>query len=171
MTRSTGFAVAQKIAQHLGHGFDGVQHVEREPVAQEDHEGVAGGDGGRVARCQVDQFGVVARAPDQPWPGRLAEGNPELQGRTHAHQRLVKVVNRLDEVRLADHDVHVVGLVDGHHVPGQRRLGHAPMVPPPVSAIERVLDEPAGVKMVGTARLGVFAARLGTARERVRGVA
>ena len=135
------------------------------------HEGVAGGDGGRVARCQVDQFGVVARAPDQPWPGRLAEGNPELQGRTHAHQRLVKVVNRLDEVRLADHDVHVVGLVDGHHVPGQRRLGHAPMVPPPVSAIERVLDEPAGVKMVGTARLGVFAARLGTARERVRGVA
>jgi hypothetical protein len=37
-----------------------IEHVDREAVAQEDHEHVPGGDRPRVARCKRDQRAVVA---------------------------------------------------------------------------------------------------------------
>jgi hypothetical protein len=33
-------------------------------------------------------------------------------------------------MRLPDHDIEVVRLVDGDHIPGQRRRCHMPMLPP-----------------------------------------
>jgi hypothetical protein len=33
-------------------------------------------------------------------------------------------------VRLSDHHVDLVQLVNGHHIPGQRRRSHTPMLPP-----------------------------------------
>jgi pimeloyl-ACP methyl ester carboxylesterase len=41
----------------------------------------------------------------------------------------MQVLDRLDEVRLPDHDIDIVRLVDGHHIPGKRRRGHMHMLP------------------------------------------
>src|ERR1700738_2333730 len=42
----------------------------------------------------------------------------------------MQVLDRLDEVRLPDHDIDIVRLVNGHHIPGKRRRGHTHMLPP-----------------------------------------
>src|SRR5271170_3121139 len=42
----------------------------------------------------------------------------------------MQVLDRLNEVRLPDHDIDIVRLVDGHHIPGKRRRGHTHMLPP-----------------------------------------
>ena len=43
----------------------------------------------------------------------FCEAEPEV--RAHPGERLMKVLDRLDEMRLADDDVQVVRLFDGHH--------------------------------------------------------
>ena len=108
----------------LGHRLNRVEDVDREPVTQEDHEAVPGGNGQRIAGRELDQFRIIAGAANQPWPGGLAKGQPEPQRRAHSHHRLMQVLDRLDEVRLPDHDIDIVRLVDGHHIPGKRRRGH-----------------------------------------------
>ena len=42
----------------------------------------------------------------------------------------MQVLDRLNEVRLANHDSDIVQLVDGRHVPGKRHSGHTHMLPP-----------------------------------------
>jgi hypothetical protein len=42
----------------------------------------------------------------------------------------MQVLDRLNEVRLPDHDIDIVRLVNGHHIPGKRRRGHTQMLPP-----------------------------------------
>src|SRR5271165_7159461 len=42
----------------------------------------------------------------------------------------MQVLDRLNEVRLHDHDIDIVRLVDGHHIPGKHRRGHTHMLPP-----------------------------------------
>ena len=61
----------------LGYRLDRVEDVDREPVTQEDYEAVPGGDGQSIAGRELDEFKIVAGAANQPWPGGLAEGQPE----------------------------------------------------------------------------------------------
>ncbi len=130
-TTSTGFAVAQKIRADLGDGANRVEDVEREPVPEHDDEGVAGPDRRGVAGGQLDELGVVAGAAHEPRTRRLAERDAEPQRRADPHQRLVEVLDGLDEVRLPDEDVDALGQLDGHDLPGQaqRHVGHAPTAP------------------------------------------
>jgi hypothetical protein len=82
---------------------------------------------GRAAG-DVSQFrhGWVGAGPaDQAFAGRLAEGQPELDARHGGDQRLVDVLDRLDEVRLAQDEVGVVGLLDLHGL----ELHVAPLIP------------------------------------------
>src|SRR5215469_1140053 len=44
--------------------------------------------------------------------------------RAHAREGLVQVLDGLDEMRLPDDDVHVVGLVQGHDLDADRQFGH-----------------------------------------------
>ena len=50
---------------------------------------------------------IRAGVSNQAWPRRLAEGQPELDSRNRLHQSLVNILDRLDEVRLADDHVGV----------------------------------------------------------------
>ena len=71
-----------------------------------------------------DQLLVVAGAADEPDSGRLAEADPEAQRRRTADQRLVNVLDRLDEVRLRKDQVRVV-----RHLEPDGRDVHAAIVP------------------------------------------
>jgi hypothetical protein len=92
---------------HLGHRLDRVQHVHRKSVAEEDQERVAGADGLRVLSRKLGQDGSRAGLSDQSRSGRLTEGETELDARHCPHQRLVKIFDRLNEVRLAQHQVQI----------------------------------------------------------------
>ncbi|MCY1181424.1 hypothetical protein D9M73_219250 [compost metagenome] len=75
---------------------------------------MAGADGLGVLLRQFDQRVVVAGPAHQAGAGRLAEGQPEADAGHRAHQRLVDVFHRLDEMRLAENEVGVVRLGDLH---------------------------------------------------------
>ena len=64
---------------HLGHELDLIEHVDREPLAQEHDERVPGADLERVAGGQLDQLRIVSRAAHQPRARGLAEGDSEPQ--------------------------------------------------------------------------------------------
>ena len=57
------------------------------------------------------------------------KARPNRRCGAHSGQRLVQVFDGLDEVRLADDDVHVGGLVDGNHFDGHRTRFHEPVIP------------------------------------------
>ena len=80
---------------------------------QEHDEAVAARDRQRGFDRRCDQLVVVPGTPDKTWPGRLAERRTEAQRGRRPGERLVKIDDRLDEVRLADDDVCVVWDRDG----------------------------------------------------------
>src|SRR5215472_893113 len=71
-----------------------------------------GGDGCGVLLRQFRHGGVGAGPAHQALAGRLAEGQPEFDARYCTDQRLVDVLDRLEEVRLTQDEVRVVGLLD-----------------------------------------------------------
>jgi hypothetical protein len=75
---------------------------------------VTGSDGERVAGGQLDQLVVVSGTPHEARAGGFAEREPEPQMRRGSGQGLVEVFDGLDEVRLPQDEVQVVGLVDRH---------------------------------------------------------
>ena len=99
-------------AAHLRHLLDLVQDVHRVALTQEDDERVARSDRQGVANGELDELLVVARTPDKPGARRLAEGEPEAQVRGAAGESLIQVLDRLDEVRLAEDQVELLGLLD-----------------------------------------------------------
>ncbi len=120
----------------------------------------------RIAHRQFDKLGIIPAAAHQSRTGRLTEGQPEPQRRTDPHHGLVQVLHRLDEVRLPDDDVEVVGLVDGHHVPGQRRCGHTSMLPP---SLQRLDEKMPGIRLIpGTFTTARAEPATGTARGSTR---
>lgn len=82
-------------------------------LAEKDHEGVTCADRQRIAHGQLDELLVVPRPADEHRPRRLAEGEPEAEVRRAARERLVQVLHRLDEVRLAEDQVQLLRLLDG----------------------------------------------------------
>jgi hypothetical protein len=50
---------------------------------------------------------------DEGQPGRFAKGDPEPHVRGDRDDGFVEVLDRLDEVGLAEDEVHVLGLIDG----------------------------------------------------------
>ena len=65
-----------------------------------------------VLLSQFDHRGVGAGAADQAFAGRLAEGQAELDARHGGDQGLVDVLDRLDEMGLAQDEVRSLRLVD-----------------------------------------------------------
>ena len=54
----------------------------------------------------------VSGTAHEPRAGGLAERDPEPQPRDSAGERLVQILDRLDEVRLAEDQVQLLGLLD-----------------------------------------------------------
>jgi len=101
-TTSTGFAVAQKMPTTSGTRAQRAEHVDRvEAFGEHEHEAVTCADGQRVLRCQRLHPLVGPRHAHEPVTRSLAEGDAELDARHRVHHRLVDVLDRLDEVRLA----------------------------------------------------------------------
>jgi hypothetical protein len=112
---------------------------------------VPGTDAQRVVDGVLEQLRVVPGAPHEPCPGGLAEGQPEPDVRVRADQRLVQVLDGLDEVRLPDQDGGVLGLADSDGLEGDEWAGHAehgarsgPTGPGPLGPARMVLRHPAG---------------------------
>src|SRR5512143_646028 len=100
-------------AADLGHGLDRVQDVDREAAGHEDQERVAGAERQGVLLGDLDQGGVVPGVADQGQSRRFAEGDAELHLRRRRDDGLVEVLDGLDEMGLAEDEIHVLGLVDG----------------------------------------------------------
>ena len=98
-------------AADLGDGLHGVQAVDGEALGEEDEEGVAGANSKGVLLGELDGLGVVALCADKTGPGRLAEGNAELEVTCHGED-FVEVLHGLDEVRLPKDEVVLLGVLD-----------------------------------------------------------
>ncbi|KEH15128.1 cystathionine beta-synthase, partial [Medicago truncatula] len=98
----------------LRHGLDRIEHVDRiETVAEEHDERVTGADRKGVAAREFDEFRIGAGTAHETLARCLAECEPETNARHGADQRLVDVLDGLDEMRLAEDEVHGLGFVDG----------------------------------------------------------
>jgi hypothetical protein len=75
---------------------------------------------------QLHELLVVSGLAHQAGPGGLAEGEAEAQERGRAGERLVEILDGLDEMRLAEDHVQLPWLLDPH---GDQL--HSPL--PPVS--------------------------------------
>ncbi|MOA22911.1 hypothetical protein D3C78_1435060 [compost metagenome] len=69
-------------------------------------------DGLRILLRQVDHRAVGPGPAHQAFPRRFAEGQAELDAGDGTHQGFVDVLDRLDEVRLAEDEVGVFRLID-----------------------------------------------------------
>src|SRR5665647_3167435 len=115
---STGFAVAQKIVQTSGTALTGFSTLSGNPFRSRITKvwPAAMADAFRVAMST--RSGSLPERRISRWPEASQKATPKRSGGADPAQGLVEVIHRLDEVGLPDHDIHVVGLVDGHHVPG-----------------------------------------------------
>jgi hypothetical protein len=109
---STELAVAQTIEHTSGTCFNWLRTFFRRPLTHEHHETMASPDGVCVACRKLYQLLVIPCPANQAGSGRFAERHPELQVWTRSGERLVDVLDRLDEMGLAQDHVEVVGLVD-----------------------------------------------------------
>ena len=66
----------------------------------------------RVLPSKLNHRGVRAGASHQAFSGGFAEGEPKLDPRHGAHQGLMDVFNRLDEMGLSENEIRCVRLVD-----------------------------------------------------------
>ena len=66
----------------------------------------------RVLFGQLHQVGVGAAAAHQAHTRGLAEGQPELNARHGAHQRLVHVFDGFDKVGLPQDKIHILWFFD-----------------------------------------------------------
>ena len=97
----------------LRHRLYRVQHVDWiEPVTEDDDEAVTRAERERVAARELLEPGVGAGPADQAFPRRFAEGQAEPDTGHGGDQSLMDVLDRLDEVRLAEDEVRSLRLVD-----------------------------------------------------------
>jgi len=91
---------------HFWHHFEHVQHVQRvETFAEENDKAVACADGLRVLLRQVDHGRIGATPTDKAFTGRLAKRQPELDPRHRRDQRLMDILDGLDEMALAEDEI------------------------------------------------------------------
>jgi len=109
---STGLAVAQETV-HTSGTSQWRSKRSPETLSKKDDERVTRADPFGVPSGQVDEIVCVARATDETGIGGLAESDPKAQVRARSCQGLVKVLDRLHEVCLADDDVHAFWLLNG----------------------------------------------------------
>src|SRR5207249_3763163 len=107
-------------AADLRERTDRGQHVDRVAVSQEHEEAVSRADGERVPSRQLDQLLVRTAPAHQARTRGFAESQPEGGPGHGRDQRLVQVLHRLDEVRLAQNQVDGLGLLDPDQAPASR---------------------------------------------------
>ena len=81
---------------------------------KEDHEAVPGGDGQCVAGRGSTNSGSLPVRRTNRGPEASQKASPNRSDELDPHHRLMQVLDCLDEVRLPDHDIDIVRLVDGH---------------------------------------------------------
>src|SRR5581483_3353274 len=96
----------------LADGFDLVEHVYRERIAEHHDEYVACGDGGDGFDGGLLEALIGADVPDEAGAGSLRERHPKPDSGNGLDQGLVNVLDGLDEMGLAYDDVDVVGGAD-----------------------------------------------------------
>ena len=74
---------------------------------------MSGGERQGVALGQLDHRAIRAAPAHQHGAGGFTERDAELDPRDRLNQRLVNILNSLDEVALAEDEVDVVGLFNG----------------------------------------------------------
>src|SRR2546422_1555300 len=92
---------------------DRPQDVQGVCVLQEDEEGVARPDRHRVPGCEVLKGCIVPLDPHKAGAARFAERDPELRVGDAVRDRLIQVLRGLDEVRLPEDHVQMVGVLHG----------------------------------------------------------
>jgi len=102
-----GICRGAKKIHDLGHVLDARQQVDRVALPHGDIKGVSGAHGQRVADRELLQILIVAVGPDETRARGLIERQAEFHLRHRIHDRLVQVLDRLDEVALADNDISV----------------------------------------------------------------
>jgi hypothetical protein len=106
--------------------LDGVQHVDGiETITQEDDEAMTCAERECIFARQFLE-GVIGTGPaDQALARCLAEGEPKSDSRYCGHQCFMDVLDRFDEMSLAENEIRRVGFVDLHgdelHVEHLRR--------------------------------------------------
>src|SRR5262249_2699257 len=99
----------------LGHQLDRVQYIDRgETLSHEHNESVPGGNSLRIAARQFLQIPVRTGPAYQALSRCLAECQAELDSRDARHQRLVNVLDTLDEVGLPQYEVDRIRLIDSY---------------------------------------------------------
>lgn len=94
-------------AAHLGHGTYAPQDVDRVHVPHEDDKGVTGTYGHGILLGQSLEFGIGARPPDQTDVRSLTKGETEFGPRDTVEYGLVEVLDRLDEMGVAQNKIEV----------------------------------------------------------------
>lgn len=92
-------------AGDFGDFLDAGEQVDGEAFAEKDKEGVARADQLRVGDSGLLHFIVVAFDPDEAVATGFAKGNAELRIGVRVDDGLVKVLDRFDEVALAEDEV------------------------------------------------------------------
>ena len=89
-----------------------LEDVDRERVLDEDDERVAAPDLLRVLLRESDERVIVTLGSDQARAARLAESDSELDAHARLNESLVDVLDRLDEVGLAEDEVQLLRILD-----------------------------------------------------------
>src|SRR5579862_15043 len=79
-----------------------------------------------IPNRESNELGVVSATADEPWARGLAERDAEAKVRRAGCQRFMQIVDRLDEVRLAEDEVQLVGFLDRNNLD----IHDSPPVPP-----------------------------------------
>jgi len=121
---STGLAVAQKTVHTSGTDLTGFSTLTGKPSRSK----ITNECPAAIARA----FTTARLVSSSSFPdlrtsrgGRgLAEREAKPEMRTHPGQRLVQILHGLDEMSLADDDIHVVRLLHGNRFEPDRQVSH-----------------------------------------------
>src|ERR1700682_67446 len=127
---STGLAVAQWIVQTSGTALTGLRMLTGNPSRKKITKQCPAATASAVRVASSTNSGSLPVRRTNRGPEASQKASPNRSDELTPHHRLMQVLDRLDEVRLPDHDIDIVRLVDGHHIPGKRRRGHTHMLPP-----------------------------------------
>jgi hypothetical protein len=76
---------------------------------------MAGSDPQGIPLGEINEALFIPNEPNECWTGGFTKGNPELHRRVRLHYCFVQVFNGLDEMRMPEDEIHVVGLFDANH--------------------------------------------------------
>lgn len=99
---------------YFRHHFDCIQDIYGiKAVRQKQNETMSGTYGQSILLCQFNHELVITRKPDKAFARGLAKCQAELDARDGVYQGLMNILDRFDEMRLAEDEIYRFGLVDG----------------------------------------------------------